>query len=99
MRDYFSIEFEKDTKSSGKEDSAMKRNILLGVLAFFSITALTMVDTAQAVEHAKMSKVSYAESAVNLRMAMRKLWEDHITYTRNYIISALADLGDTGKVA
>jgi hypothetical protein len=37
--------------------------------------------------------------AVELKMAMRKLWEDHITYTRNYIISALADLADTDSVA
>lgn len=36
---------------------------------------------------------------VELRMAMRKLWEDHITYTRNYIISALADLPDRDAVA
>jgi hypothetical protein len=32
-------------------------------------------------------------------MAMRKLWEEHITYTRNYIISALAGLEDADKVA
>jgi hypothetical protein len=45
--------------------------------------------------HATVKK----ESAVELRMAMRKLWEDHITYTRNYIISALAGLPDTDSIA
>src|SRR5215471_309827 len=35
----------------------------------------------------------------DFRAGMRKLWEDHIEYTRNFIISALAGLDDTNKVA
>lgn len=33
------------------------------------------------------------------RAAVRVLWEDHIGYTRNYLISALAELPDTSAVA
>jgi len=40
-----------------------------------------------------------SQSAEALRAAMRKLWEEHIAYTRNYIISGLAGLDDSGKVA
>ena len=40
-----------------------------------------------------------ADAATAVKMAMRKLWEDHITYTRGYIVSALADLPDTNAVA
>ncbi len=39
-----------------------------------------------------------ADSKTELRVAMRKLWEDHLTYTRNYIISALASLPDADAV-
>ncbi len=40
-----------------------------------------------------------APPAAELRSAMRTLWEDHIVYTRNYIISALAGLEDGDSVA
>jgi hypothetical protein len=46
-----------------------------------------------------MNAPAAADPAVGLKLAMRTLWEDHITYTRNYIISALADLPDGDAVA
>jgi len=36
---------------------------------------------------------------VDFRKAMRKLWEDHVTWTRLYIVSALADLPDKDLTA
>ncbi|MDP2653200.1 MAG: glycosyltransferase [Candidatus Omnitrophota bacterium] len=45
------------------------------------------------------SEMSCTKAGLDLRLAMRKLWEDHIEYTRNYIISALADLEDVDAIA
>jgi hypothetical protein len=45
------------------------------------------------------STTANTDAVHELRIAMRKLWEDHITYTRNYIISAVADLPDQQAVA
>lgn len=77
----------------------MKKVILSGLLVMFCISSMAGISSAEPMKGKMAGKMICSKSAVDLRMAMRKLWEDHITYTRNYIISALADLEDTGKVA
>lgn len=83
----------------------MKRFLAISIMVIFVMAGAVCITSAETMNK-KMpakgkieSKMHLTASAVDLRMGMRKLWEDHITYTRNYIISALADLEDTGKVA
>jgi hypothetical protein len=52
-----------------------------------------------AAAHKQAATTTSSADAGELKTAMRKLWEEHVTWTRNYIVSALAGLDDASAVA
>jgi hypothetical protein len=81
------------------EGGQMKKPLIVGILAACVLGLAIGLPAQQMMQGGKGEMMSPTKSMVELRTAMRKLWEDHVTYTRNYIISALAGLEDAGAVA
>lgn len=77
----------------------MKRIAFLVLVLVVAFSIATDVPLAGAADGKAMPAMANSNSAVALRMTMRKLWEDHITYTSFYITSALAGSDDAGKLA
>jgi len=71
----------------------MKRLFVFS-LTIFSFLIFTSFSPLQAQEMKMKDKTSQAEQ---LRLAMHKLWEDHVTWTRNVILNIIDDLPGTDQ--
>lgn len=76
----------------------MKRHVLAVCMGVTLSIAVAPTPRARAAGDTKAAAGGPSMSATDLRNAMRKLWTDHTTYTRAYIVSALAGLPDLGTV-
>lgn len=64
----------------------------MGLIALLAMMLISCVGTATA-------RAGRADPTLDLRLTMRQLWEEHVMYTRNYIISSFAGLEDADRVA
>jgi hypothetical protein len=67
---------------------------LLGVVTFCSAVSLAATGSANTAQRVGKDTAKHSEPAVELRQDMRKLWTDHVVWTRDYIIAALANAPD-----
>jgi len=69
------------------------------LLIITGILSIAMDKGSESPKEKMGEKMQLSGRAIEFKMEMRKLWEDQIAWTRNYIISALAGLEDTDTVA
>ncbi|HEY3396223.1 MAG TPA: cupredoxin domain-containing protein [Armatimonadota bacterium] len=75
------------------------RYLILVLAAVLALTALAVAPVAVYAADAPAMMVASSSTAVQFRADMRRLWEDHIIYTRGVIISVAAGLPDADAVS
>jgi hypothetical protein len=83
-----------------KEKVTMKFRFLKLTIFCISLALLSATVEAKAIakEQLRVEKQCLSQSMVQLKFNLRKLWIDHVVWTRNYIVSAAAGMDDQQKV-
>ena len=83
-----------------KEKDILKRLLVKGLLCTIIIMMVSMPLHMGVMGnvHARAPKKCLSPSKVQLKADLRKLWIDHMIWTRNYIVSALAGVEDQEQV-
>ncbi len=71
---------------------------LLGILMLVSMSPVNVKAAVVVNEQALGQKHCISQATVELKENMRKLWLDHVIWTRSYIVSAIAGLEDQEEV-
>lgn len=74
----------------------MKKILRSSLLSLFVLTLILIPIKSQASERLSSKDVHYSKSSCDLRMLQRRLWIDHVSWTRSVIVSDLASLEDKG---
>lgn len=70
---------------------------ILGIALYFNAPLLAGNGNKEKVNSKNTTYSGLHKSEVDLKIAMRKLWEDHVTWTRNVILCIMDDLPGTDE--
>ncbi|MCR8744670.1 glycosyltransferase [Romboutsia lituseburensis] len=76
----------------------MKKILRNSLLSLFVLILILTPIKSQALENFTSKDLQYSKSCCDLRMLQRRLWIDHVSWTRNTIVSDLSSLEDKGLV-
>lgn len=76
----------------------MKKIFKNSLLSLFVLTLILIPIKGQALENFNSKDMKYNKSSCDLRLLQRRLWIDHVSWTKNTIVSDLSSLQDKGLV-